>query len=94
MKPKIEWIGELPTKPPATQVEDAVRAAVAHPRNFTPPAKEVVLMRLERDELQRKVDGIGYSSDGEPVVKFHYSLVKPWNWGYEALAAVPSTPPR
>ena len=89
MKPRIEWVGEPPTRPPAEQIENAVPAALAHPRDQTPLAKLVVLMRLEQDGLQRIVDGIGYSMDGKPLVTFHYSLVKPWDFWCEAPTAAP-----
>lgn len=94
MTPRIEWFGELPTKPPASQIEDAVPAALAHPRDSTPLAKQVVLMRLQQDALRRNVEGIGYAIDEKPLVRFHYPILEPWFFWCEALLDPPSTPPR
>ena len=85
MKPKIEWVGQIPNKPSAEQIENAVPAALVHPRDLTPLAALVVLMRLEQDALQRNVEGTGYSSDGKPLVRFHYPILEPWLFWCEAL---------
>ena len=85
MTPKIDWFGERPTNPPAEQIENAVSAALDHPRDLTPLAKLVVVMRLEQDVLRRHVKGIGYSSDDTPLVRFHYQIMEPWVFWCEAL---------
>lgn len=87
----IEWEGEKPVHPPAEQVEDAVLAALQHPRDLTPLAKHVASLHLRQDAMRRKAEGVGYSSDGKPLVTFHYSLVEPWIFWCEAFDQ-PSTP--
>lgn len=78
MPPTITWTTGQPSHPPGRQVEDAVLASLRHfidPKNVR---DKVVSVFLEQDQLGRNVQGVGYSKDNAPLVRFNYSLVQPW----------------
>ena len=71
------WEGEQPSRPPATQVEDAMKASMRHfidPRGIS---KAVVTVYLKQDNLQRTVVGVGYTDADAPVLTLRYSIIEP-----------------
>ena len=71
------WEGEQPSRPPATQVEDAMKARIQHfvdPRGIS---KSVVTVYLKQDKLQREVVGIGNTKADAPILTLRYSLIEP-----------------
>jgi len=80
----FEWESDLPTDPPAKQVEDSFEYDLSNLPDDRGICPLVVSAHIRQDPLHLRVEGVGYSKDNKRLVTFYYSLQTPpvhW-WDY------------
>lgn len=80
----FEWKGKRPTSLSAESVQAGFEFALSHlpdPRGLVPA---VAAVHLSQDELGLKIEGVGWSEDGRPLITLCYTLVAPnmYSWDY------------